>query len=62
MNSSSKIERTVTFVKTENRWFPITNDMIDKRGTGHTSKKAVKEWAADRMANTDEKITVKFRK
>ena len=59
---SSKNERTVTFIKTENLWFPITNDMIDKRGTGHTSQKSVREWAADRMANTDETITVKFRK
>ena len=60
--STSKNIRIETFIKTEGRWFPITNDMIDKRGKGFGSKKAVKEWAADRMANTDEKITVKFRK
>ena len=59
--STSKNIRIETFIKTEGHWFPITNDMIDKRGSGHASKKAVKEWAADRMANTDEKITVKFR-
>ena len=59
--NSSKINRTVTFKKTENRWFPVEGDTIDMRGKGHASKKAVKEWAADRSDNTDENITVKFR-
>ena len=60
--NSSKINRTVTFIKTEHRWFPVNGDTIDMRGKGHASKKAVKEWAENRSASTDENIAVKFRK
>lgn len=60
--TTENTSRKVTFIKTENRWFPITNDMIDKRGKGHPSKRAIKEWAAHRAEMTGEKITVEFRK
>lgn len=50
----------ITFTLTENRWYPMSGDLIDKRGTGFESKAAILRWKREREECTGEKIVVKF--
>lgn len=58
--SGSLHHMKITFTFTENRWFPMSGDLIDKRGTGFKSKAAILRWKKEREECTGEKIVVKF--
>ena len=51
---------TFTFTFTENRWFPLVGDFIDKRGIGFKSKAEILRWKKEREHLTGEKISVRF--
>lgn len=51
-------ERSFTFIRQANLWFPVVCGLIDQRNPGFKSKRAIREWKEDRELYCGEIVKV----